>query len=287
MSRRRRDRSADRVEAFVRLAIGLLMLAALAIGGIAGFAKALQGLVALLVISALALGIVALVVILGVRLYRQRQMGLSRAGSVAGNPSSGPSPSFQTEISRACDRPPKPSAWKTTSVRRALDEIDWYQFEKFCAALLEADGFSVERTGGAHPDGGVDLLVGKSGARALIQCKHWRTWVVQERVVREMLGSMTHLKVNQGAIYTLKGWTSPAAALASQHEITLVNGDELAQSAVMQLSPQMLDDLLQTGVHRCPKCEALMIRRSGTFGTFWGCSRYPACRGKLKHSGAK
>jgi very-short-patch-repair endonuclease len=30
----------------------------------------------------------------------------------------------------------------------------------------------------------------------------------------------------------------------------------------------------------CPKCGARMVRRSGRYGTFMGCSRYPYCKGK-------
>ncbi|HVU34721.1 MAG TPA: restriction endonuclease [Opitutaceae bacterium] len=178
--------------------------------------------------------------------------------------------------------------WTVELVRRRLDEIDWYQFEKFCAALLAADGFQVTRQGGAHPDGGVDLIVEQQGTRALIQCKHWRTWVVQERVVREMLGAMTHFGVKQGAIYTLKGWTKPAETFAAQHAITLVNGDELAQSASVQFDPARLAQLLEATEHHCPKCEALMVwRASSSFKPFWGCSRYPQCNGKLEHAGAR
>ena len=32
-------------------------------------------------------------------------------------------------------------------------------------------------------------------------------------------------------------------------------------------------------IPRCPQCAAPMRRRSGRFGVFWGCSRYPACNG--------
>ncbi|NIZ13497.1 topoisomerase DNA-binding C4 zinc finger domain-containing protein [Phaeobacter sp. HF9A] len=33
------------------------------------------------------------------------------------------------------------------------------------------------------------------------------------------------------------------------------------------------------GTPRCPKCGSAMRRRSGRYGQFWGCSRYPKCRG--------
>lgn len=29
----------------------------------------------------------------------------------------------------------------------------------------------------------------------------------------------------------------------------------------------------------CPECNCKMISRKGQYGTFWGCSQYPKCRG--------
>ena len=29
----------------------------------------------------------------------------------------------------------------------------------------------------------------------------------------------------------------------------------------------------------CPKCESPMVQRNGKYGAFWGCTRYPECRG--------
>lgn len=34
-----------------------------------------------------------------------------------------------------------------------------------------------------------------------------------------------------------------------------------------------------SGTSSCPKCGSAMRRRSGQYGQFWGCSRYPKCRG--------
>lgn len=34
-----------------------------------------------------------------------------------------------------------------------------------------------------------------------------------------------------------------------------------------------------TGTPSCPRCGAQMLRRRGRHGSFWGCSRYPSCRG--------
>lgn len=115
----------------------------------------------------------------------------------------------------------------------------------------------------------------------LIQCKHWRSSAVQEKVVRELLGSMTHFRVTRGAIYTLKGATIPAAAFAVQHGITIVDRVELARRAA-RLSDAELETMLRPRTHHCPKCESPMVWRTGNFPSFWGCSTYPRCRGTLK-----
>ncbi len=36
------------------------------------------------------------------------------------------------------------------------------------------------------------------------------------------------------------------------------------------------------GVPNCPLCSSPMRRRTGRYGRFWGCSRYPSCRGTRK-----
>ena len=36
------------------------------------------------------------------------------------------------------------------------------------------------------------------------------------------------------------------------------------------------------GTGKCPKCGSRMVRRSGRYGSFMGCSRYPYCKGTLK-----
>lgn len=31
----------------------------------------------------------------------------------------------------------------------------------------------------------------------------------------------------------------------------------------------------------CPVCESRMIQRKSSFGPFWGCTRYPKCKGTV------
>jgi len=30
--------------------------------------------------------------------------------------------------------------------------------------------------------------------------------------------------------------------------------------------------------HRCPRCNGMLVMRSGIYGNFWGCNRYPECK---------
>ena len=178
-------------------------------------------------------------------------------------------------------------AWTRDSIYEALGKIDWYQFEKFSETLLSNEGYAVERKGGAQPDGGVDLVVMKDSDTILVQCKHWKTWGIKPKIVREMLGTMSINKTNKGVIYTLKGASIAASELAAQQGIGIDVGHGLADRALCQLSKEQLDSILKTDVHHCPKCEAEMVWREGNFKPFWGCPRYPRCRGKLEHNGAK
>ena len=285
MPRRRRNREADLVEMVAKLVMGGALLFSLAIGGIAGFPRVFASMVTLVAVVVV-LGIVGTAVYFCFRYFRAERVAEQRpwTGSIAAGQSSRPA----AADFRASDAPAAPVVrWSGKRIDSALGKIDWFQFEKFCATLLRGEGYTVERKGGAHPDGGVDLVATKDGESMLVQCKHWRTWDVQERVIRELLGSLAHFKVARGAVYTLKGWTRPAAVFAAQHGIQLVDGESLAARAISKLTPDQLDELLSSDVHHCPKCESRMVWRTGDFTPFWGCSSYPRCRGKLKQSGAR
>ncbi|MFY0992314.1 DNA topoisomerase III [Halomonas sp. C05BenzN] len=38
----------------------------------------------------------------------------------------------------------------------------------------------------------------------------------------------------------------------------------------------------QQDLKRCPECQAPMRKRQGKYGAFWGCTRYPECKGMLR-----
>lgn len=36
---------------------------------------------------------------------------------------------------------------------------------------------------------------------------------------------------------------------------------------------------------KCPECEGPMVERTGKYGTFWGCKKYPSCTGTRDSQG--
>lgn len=175
-----------------------------------------------------------------------------------------------------------------------LRSIDWFQFEKLIAAIYTAKGFTVKRLGGANPDGGVDLIVENSKEKFISQCKHWRTWKVGVRQIREFLGTLTDTKVPKGVFITLQGYTDDARTLAAKHGIVIVS-----ETGVLQMlheidwnNNRVIVDTLNDVRKFCPRCESEMVLRTARRGTnvggkFWGCSRYPTCRFVLNADEAK
>ena len=166
-----------------------------------------------------------------------------------------------------------------------LRSIDWFQFEQLVALVYRKQGYAVSRRGGANPDGGIDLVIEKNGTRTAVQCKHWKTWNVGVKAVRELLGALTDAGIRRGLFITLGGCTEDAKRLADKHGIEVVNEAGLARmlEATDAKFDQAALEILRDDWKMCPKCEREMVLRTASKGPgagkeFWGCSGYPRCR---------
>ena len=151
--------------------------------------------------------------------------------------------------------------------------------------MYRKQGYAVSRRGGANPDGGIDLVIEKDGTRTAVQCKHWKTWNVGVKAVREFLGALTEAGIQRGLFITLGGYTGDAKRLADKHSIEVVNEAGLARVLVStdaRFDPAVLEILRDTR-KLCPKCERQMVLRTAGRGRgagkqFWRCSGYPRCQ---------
>lgn len=180
--------------------------------------------------------------------------------------------------------------------RTDLDSLSahgWREFEKLVGEAFRQQGFAVEETGLGGPDGGIDLILRKSGQRTLVQCKQWKRQQVGVAVVREMYGLLAHHRADAVKIVSIGTFSREAEAFIADKPIELIPGASLLQMihAVQRTAdasptplPQRQPPTMPPGpplVPACPRCGSSMVERRNrqTGATFLGCSRFPACRG--------
>jgi len=184
--------------------------------------------------------------------------------------------------------PPLDEEQKSPDMGSCLDKLDWFQLEKLVAVLFEQSNYRVESRGGAHPDGGIDLVVETEGNRIAIQCKKWATWKCGVAVVRELMGSMVHEGIGQGYLVA-REVTNEARELAEKHAIGIIDREKLVTwiEDLKATGNQSVLSALENPEKRCPKCGAGMVLRTASKGRgagteFWGCSTFPRCRGIIR-----
>lgn len=114
------------------------------------------------------------------------------------------------------------------------------EFEDLTAELLARLGYTgVRRTGGAG-DLGADIVCrDPEGRSTIVQCKRFAPGsTVGSKVVQTFIGMQTvHHRAERGMIVTTSGFSQPAARLARQHGIVLVDGPRLLSMLQMTATP--------------------------------------------------
>ncbi len=174
-----------------------------------------------------------------------------------------------------------------------LGNMTWREFEALVGEAFRMKGFSVVETGGGGADGGVDLVLKKSNETFLVQCKQWRAYKVGVNTVRELYGVMAARGAAGGYVVTSGKFTDEAKDFASGRNVELIDGNALHaiiqevksvhRPNVASLHPTSSDRSGQAAPV-CPVCGSVMVKRTAKRGTaigseFWGCPKYPACRG--------
>lgn len=183
----------------------------------------------------------------------------------------------------------------------SIRDLSWADFELLIGEAFRRQGYSVEERGGGGADGGVDLVLRKSGEKVLVQCKQWKSRQVGVSVVRELYGVMMHEKAAKAIVAISGEYTEEAKFFARGKPLELLNGPALFRlvskvkvGPVLKVSEPVLTqkdkDIYATRKETsgapgpCPECGSEMVRRVAKRGVsagnnFWGCSLYPKCRG--------
>lgn len=177
-----------------------------------------------------------------------------------------------------------------------LNGMSWQQFEQLVSEAFRLQGYRVTETGGGGADGGVDLALTKDGDLTLVQCKQWRAYKVDVKVVRELYGVMAACGATAGVVVTSGRFTNEATDFAEGLDIRLIDGAELHQwiratrpstsrlTSLERVNDPRPDTVASHATPACPTCAKPMVQRMAKRGphagqSFWGCTDYPACRG--------
>ncbi len=190
----------------------------------------------------------------------------------------------KSQRSRQVESPSSAPVW-TTSQR--LRQVDWFQFEKICERILKKEGWEVTRRGGANPDGGADLVASRPGRTVVVQCKFWKNWAVPPKVMRELLGTKVSsgFAADSAMLFALQ-CSAEARQFAKENDITVYEEAETV-GFIERIGVESFPELMDPDDKACPKCGAMMVRREGARGAFWGCSQFGVtrCRGKIEIEG--
>lgn len=177
-----------------------------------------------------------------------------------------------------------------------LRQLDWRQFEQLVSDAYQRQGYTTMPTA-AGADGGVDLVLIRGAERVFVQCKHWNVYQVGAPVVRELFGLVVANRATGGMVVTSGAFTREAVAFGAQSGVALLDGPAVLQllasgpGAAPALPPppivQEPQPASSQGTPACPLCLAPTALRQARRGAhagswFWGCTRYPGCKGMIE-----
>lgn len=117
-----------------------------------------------------------------------------------------------------------------------LRELTPEGFEEFVAELFECLGYEVERVGGAD-DRGVDLNLTRGAARAIVQCKYFRSGVVGSPELQKFLGAVHRVGCHKGYFVTTSAFSLAAERLVADQPVELIDGPRLVELVKTAIGP--------------------------------------------------
>lgn len=166
-----------------------------------------------------------------------------------------------------------------------IDNISGRDFEIFLNNIFKMAGYETYLTP-EKGDNGIDIFITKDNMTTAIQAKKFKldgTNIVKLDTVREFTGALSPHAHMHGAIITTHFFTPEAIRLAEQHNIELINREDLI-TLISKLTPSLISKAYyeKTTSHmgRCEKCGSIKIKKYNNKSkqVFDNCVRYPDCK---------
>lgn len=101
-----------------------------------------------------------------------------------------------------------------------MDDMEGYEFEVYCARLLEESDFINVEVTKASKDYGVDITAEKDGVTYAIQCKCYST-PIGIKAIQEIYAGRDYYDKMVGVVMTNQYFTKPAVEVAKKLNIML------------------------------------------------------------------
>ena len=178
------------------------------------------------------------------------------------------------------------------------NKINSSEFEDFVYRIFIQRGYAVtEKSDDAYD--GADLVLQRNDESTYVQYKDWQEQQVDVTAIGELYVAMEFDGVKHGIAITMGEFTAEALDFSLGKSLMLINGVDFSQmiEALPSASDIETDKKSEESIEAapdkqempeldplCPICSQKMIKRTAKKGknagnTFWGCSKFPGCRG--------
>ncbi|MGV1098715.1 restriction endonuclease [Thiovibrio sp. JS02] len=197
------------------------------------------------------------------------------------------------EVSKLITHEPKitddPPSWSL----KFIQEIEWREFEKLCAKIIEEKGF-VAKVGDVGPDGGIDIHIYEQDDQeklyGIAQCKAQKQDIKID-VVKAFRWTMNANQADKGFFFTSGKFSKPARRFGEEEGIEMLTGEDLLRTIKglpEEKQKSILKEIANTDYKTplCVRCGIKMARRSNPKNgdEFWGCVNFPNCRNIIQIS---
>lgn len=109
-----------------------------------------------------------------------------------------------------------------------VDEMDGFEFERFCAFVLKHNGYRHVNVTQESGDQGVDIIATKNKKKYGIQCKRYNGFV-GNHAVQEVWSGRDYYDLDEAVVLSNSEFSDSAQELAAELGVVLINRDGLRQ----------------------------------------------------------